>query len=344
MKTIFYHLTIVLGLVLTAISPTTGDAEDFYAGKTIRFVVGYAPGGGYDTYTRAVARYFGRFVPGDPSTVVENMDGAGSLLSANHLYSKADPDGLTIGVWNGGMVMQQALGAKAVLFDARKFGFIGAPSKGLPVCAIMGFTGLRTLDDVMHSKEKIRVGATRPGAGTDDIPKLMNKLMGAKFLVISGYKGTAPIRVAMQRREVDGACWTWDSMRVTARAMLDATGDDKLIPYIVHGKSEDAEVKDLPQFTEVIKGKENLAAFKAYLLQYEFQRPFTLPPNTPKERLQVLRKAFKETLHDQEFLAEAKKSKILIEYVSGEESEKYVDEILSIPSGAKEKLQFLARR
>jgi tripartite-type tricarboxylate transporter receptor subunit TctC len=342
--TFFYFLIVTLGLALINTPSTPTSAEDFYKGKTIRFIVGYAPGGGYDTYARAIARHMGRHVPGNPTTLVENMDGASSLLSANFLYNKGETDGLTVGSWNANLTTQQALGGRGIKFDARKFGWIGAPSKGLNVCAIMGFTGLKTLDDVLASKKEIKLGGTRPGAGTDDFPKLMNVLAGAKFNVISGYKGTAPIRVAMQRREVDGACWTWDSMRVTARSMLDAKGDEQLIPFIIHGKSPDPEVKDLPQFTDVIRGGENLAAFKAYVRPYEFQRPLTLPPNTPKDRLQILRKAFQETMADREFLAEAEKSQLLIEYTSGEEIEKYVEEILAIPAGAKEKLQFLTAR
>jgi tripartite-type tricarboxylate transporter receptor subunit TctC len=345
MKTIFfYFLTVALALAVAGTSPINSSAEDFYKGKTIRLIVGYAPGGGYDTYARAIARHMGKHVPGSPATVVENMDGASSLLSANFLYNKGQPDGLTVGSWNANLTTQQALGGRGIRFDGRKFGWIGAPSKGLNACAIMGFTGLKNLDDVLASKKEIKLGGTRPGAGTDDFPKLMNVLAGTKFNVISGYKGTAPIRVALQRREVEGACWTWDSMRVTARPMLDASGDDKLTPFIIHGKSPDPEVKDIPQFTDIIRGKENLAAFKAYVRPYEFQRLLTLPPNTPKDRLSTLRKAFKETMEDREFLAEAEKSKLLIECTSGEEIEKYVEEILSISAAAKEKLQFLTAR
>ena len=342
MKTAFFYFFIVaLGFAVIGGYSTGTRAEDFYKGKTIRFVVGYPPGGGYDTYARAVARYFGRHVPGNPSTVVENMDGASSLVSANHLYNKAEPDGLTVGSWNANLIMQQALNGRGIRFDARKFGWIGAPSVGVPTCAIMAFTGFKTLGDILAAKKELKMGGTRPGAGTDDFPKLMNELMGANFKVISGYKGTSPIRVAMQRSEVDGACWTWDSMRVTARAMLDATGDSKLVPFIVHGKSEDPEVKDLPQFTKVIKGEANLKAFKAYVNPYDFQRPLSLPPNTPRERIAILRQAFKETMRDSEFLAEADKSKLLTTYISGEEIENYIEEILSIPAEAKKKLQFL---
>ena len=340
-KIILYVVAVAIGWVALSASPVVVDAEDFYKGKTLRFVVGYAPGGGYDTFARAIARFMGRHIPGNPTTVIENMDGASSLLSANYLYNKAEPDGLTIGSWNANLVMQQALGGRGIRFDTRKFGWIGSPSLGFPTRGIMGFTGLRSLADIMATKKEIKMGGTRPGAGTDDFPKLLNELVGTQFKVISGYRGTAPIRVAMQRREVDAACWTWDSMRVTARAMLDAEGDDKFIPFVVHGKSNDPEIKDIAQFTEVIKGKENLAAFKAYVSPYDFQRPLTLPPNTPKDRIAILRMAYKETVHDPEFLAEAEKSRLLITYVPPEQIESYVEEILSIPAEAKQKLQFL---
>ncbi len=130
-------------------------------------------------------------------------------------------------------------------------------------------------------------------------------------------------------------------MRVTGRAMLDAKGDDKLIPFLTHGDSQDPEVKDLPRLTEVVKGKENRAILNAWLQQFNFQRPFMLPPGTPKERLSILRNAFKATLKDPEFLAQAKKSKLIINYVSGEDSERFIDQMLSISPSAKESLQFL---
>ena len=327
---------LVIGAAINA------SANDFYAGKTIRFIVGYAPGGGYDTYTRAIVRHIGKHIPGNPSAVVDNMEGAGSLLAANYMFNKADPDGLTVGNFNSGMVTQQALGAKGIRFDARKFGWIGAPGKGWPTCMVMGFTGMRTLDDVMKSGDKLKFGGTRAGASSDDLPKLMNELMGTRLQVISGYKGTGPIRVALQRREISALCSGWESMRVTARVLLDAKGDNQLIPFIIHGHVEDPEVKDLPQYTQVIKGEENVKAFKAWANQYDFQRPLMVPPKTPKDRLQVLRKGLEETVADPEFLAEAKKSKMVIGKVTGEDIERSVDEILSITPVVKKKLMVLA--
>ena len=125
-------MVIALTALWSMVGFTSARAGDFYAGKTIRFIVGYAPGGGYDTYTRAVARYIGRHIPGNPSVMVENMEGAGSLLAANYMFNKAEPDGLTVGNFNSGMVTQQALDARGIRFDARKFGWVGAPGKGWP--------------------------------------------------------------------------------------------------------------------------------------------------------------------------------------------------------------------
>ncbi|MGH7928831.1 MAG: hypothetical protein ACREQV_13670, partial [Candidatus Binatia bacterium] len=217
---------------LFAFQENSQAAEDFYAGKTIRFVVGAPAGGGYDTYTRAVARHISRHIPGSPSVVVENMDGAGSLIAANYIYNKADPDGLTIGVWISGQVLRQALGDRSTRFDSRKFGWIGAPSRGAPTCAVMGFTGLKTWDDVLNAGRSIRMGGMRAGTSYDDVPRILNNVAGTKFDVISGYPGTSIIRMAMRKREVEGACLGWESMRVSNRVMLDAQGDDELIPFI----------------------------------------------------------------------------------------------------------------
>ena len=336
---VFLSLIILLGLSL-ACGLQPANADDFYEGKTLRFIVGAAPGGGYDTYTRAIARHIGKHLPGTPTPVVQNMTGAGTLIAAHYLYHKAAPDGLTLGAWNSGQVLSEALGDKAVKFKADKFGWVGAPVRGMPSCGVMGHVGLKTLDEIVKSKKRIKIGSTRAGTTTDDLPRLLNYTLGTNFDVIPGYTGTSRIRIAMQKKEVDGACFSWESMRVTATAMLNAQGDAKFIPFIIHGNPEDPEVKDLPRLTEVVKGKK-LATMKAWVGQYEFQRPFSVPPGTPKERLDTLRKAYKATLEDPEFLADAKRSKLLINYVSGEEIEQIVADILSISPDVKETLKSL---
>jgi tripartite-type tricarboxylate transporter receptor subunit TctC len=334
----------MFSIVLISLSAVpNGRADDFYKGKTIRFVVGAPAGGGYDTYTRAIGRHLGKHIAGNPSMVVDNMDGAGSLIAANYVYNKAERDGLTIGVWISGQIIRQALGDRGPKFDGRKFGWIGAPSKGSPTCAIMGFTGMKTWDDVLHSKRPIRMGGVRAGTAYDDAPTILNNVAGTKFEVITGYKGTSPIRIAMQSREVEGACLGWESMRVSNRAMLDAKGGDRLIPFISHKRLEDPEIKDLPLFTEAIKGKDNLATYNTWAASYEFQRPFSLPPGAPPERLQTLRKAFAATLRDPALLAEAKKMKLDIDPVPGEDIDGYVKQIYSMSDKVKHNLSFLVK-
>jgi tripartite-type tricarboxylate transporter receptor subunit TctC len=331
----------MFGIVLLTLAIRTAGADEFYKGKTIRFVVGLAPGGGYDLAARTIGRHMGKHIPGNPTIVVENMTGAGSLIAANYTYNSAKPDGLFVGIWNSAFVLRQALGDKAVRFDGRKLGWIGAPTKGTPFCSIMAHTGLKSLKDVVAANRELKMGSTGPGSTYDDLPQILNRTLGTKFKVISGYEGTGPILVAMRRKEIDGGCWTWESARTTARPMLDAKGDDKLVPFLIHSREPDPEVKDLPLIPEVIKGEDNLSAYRTWAGTYEFQRPFSVPPGTPKERLQLLRKAFAETMKDREFVAEAEKSKLETTFVSGEEVDKYVKQVLAITPKARELLDFL---
>jgi len=330
-------------LILFVAGDAVALAQDFYKDKIIRFIVGQAAGGGYDTYTRAVARHMIKHIPGNPAVTVENMTGAGSLVAANYLYNSAKPDGLTVANWNSAFVLNQALGDPNVRFDARKFGWIGAPSKGIPVCLIMGFTGLTTFDDIVKSGKSLKMGGTAPGSHSIDLPLMLNKMLGTKFNVVSGYQGSAQVRLAMQRREVDGDCTNWESVVATRRELIDAKGDDKLIPFLIHSRLSDPEVKNVPLFTEVLKSEVNIATYRAYMAQMEYQRPLTIAPGTPKDRLEILRRAFKATLADPEFQAEAKKSRLDVTYVAGEEVEKIVNEVLSISPKVKENLQFLTQ-
>ena len=158
MRTLGGALVFVVFL-LTALSSTL--AEEFYSGKKIRFIVGFAAGGGYDAYTRMVARYISRYIPGNPSTVVENMDGAGSVIAANYMYNKAEKNGLTVGIWNSQNIFNQMMGDPSLRIDGRKFGWIGSPSKDSVACAIMGFAGPKTFDEIVKSKKPVRMGATQ---------------------------------------------------------------------------------------------------------------------------------------------------------------------------------------
>jgi hypothetical protein len=236
------------------------------------------------------------------------------------------------------------LGEKKVRFKGNQFGWIGAPVQGFPTCAIMGFTGLKTWDDVKKHGKRLKMGATRAGSTTDDLPKILNQVLGTNFDIVSGYGGTATIRIAMAKQEVDGACWGWESMSVTARAMLDSKGDERLIPFITQGNANDPDIANIAQITKEIKGADNLSTFKAWFATYQFQRPMSFPPGTPKSRLNILRKAYEATLKDPTFLSEAKKSKLIINFVPGTDIEKYIADIANTSDIAKDNLGFLVRK
>ena len=328
------------GIALALMSGPAWSVADFYKGKTIRFIVGHAPGGGYDAYTRTTARHITKHFPGKPTPVVQNLTGAGGLIAGNYIYNKTKPNGLTVGVWNNQFVVHQALGSRRVKFDARKFGWVGAPVTGWPSCAVMGFTGIKSWDDLVKSGKPLKVGSAG-GTGTT-LPTILNMATGKKlFEIIPGYRGTAPVRLAMQARELGGVCMSFESMRVTARSMLDATGGDELIPILVHGNPPDPEVQGIPRVTDLVKGKDNVAMLNAWALQYNFQRPLTLAPGTPRERVAAWRKAYGATLNDPAFLADARKSRLNVEYVSGEQIDKYVEIMLNMSAETKERLNWM---
>lgn len=329
-----------LGCLVVAVSLlwlAAAQAAPDYTGKTLRLIVGTSPGGGYDTYARAIARHMPRHLPGKPNLIVQNMPGAGSLIAANYLYNVAKPDGLTFAMLISGLVMEQTMGTEGIKFDAGKFQWIGAPSVGMPVCAFMGFSGVKTLDDLVKSKKTLTMGAA--GSSTREQPRILKQLIGANVKLVPGYQGTAGIRAAMNRREVDGACWQWVSMKITARDMLNAKGDGRLIPVLIQGDSSDPQVKGLPKYTDFIKNAEDMEAFNAWMAQYRFFRPFAAPPKAPAEAVEVLRKAFKATLEDPEFLALAKKTRMTIDYVSAEDVAAQVKQVLAASPAVKVKLR-----
>jgi len=315
-------------------------AEDFYKDKTLRMLVGFSPGGGYDTYTRYIARYIAKYIPGSPTPVVQNMPGAGSLITANYIFKRAKPDGKTLGVWSPGLIFAKAMGDKKVRIEPTEFEYIGTPTSDSVACSLMAASGLKTLDDVIKSGRVVTMGGTRAPGTTTDPFLFLNRELGTKFKSIPGYGGTAKVRLAMESGEVDGACWTWESKRVTARGMLDAPPDKRMIPFIIAKRHDDPEVKDIPLFSDVLKG-ENLAAFNAWNGQNRITRVFTLPPGTPKDRVAILRKAYKAVMGDPNFLAETKKAKLNIDYVSPTDIADALDSLFNMPPKIKEYLQVL---
>ena len=173
--------------------------EEFFRGKVIRIIVGFSPGGGFDTFARVVARYMGKYVPGNPTVIVENMTGAGSLIAANHIYKVAKPDGLTIGAFNGNQILAQLVGGQGIAFDARKMEWIGAPGYNHDLCLLSQKTGVTTAEHWLASKTLYKLAGSAPGSTTDDVAKVLREAIGLQMRLITGYKGTADMRVAVDR-------------------------------------------------------------------------------------------------------------------------------------------------
>lgn len=209
-----WWLFLAVGIGLAAAAPVSAQ-DPFYKGKTIRVIVGVSPGGGYDTYARLVARHLGRQIPGTPTVIVENMTGAGSLIAANHIYKVAKPDGLTVGHIIGSLFLQQLLGKPGVEFDARRFEYIGVPAQDNYVAGLSKATGIRNMEQWMAAKTPVKVGGVGVGIPTDDIPKILTATLGLPIQLVSGYKGTAEIRLAFNGGEVHGVFNAWESFKAT---------------------------------------------------------------------------------------------------------------------------------
>lgn len=319
-------LTIAIGLASTAPIPAQ---EPFYKGKTMRIIVGASAGGAFDTYSRAIARHMGKHIPGNPSTiVVENMPGAGHLIAANYVYKVAKPDGLTIGHFNGGLVISQILGRPGIEFDALKFEYIGAPLKPSTLCTLTKASGITSMEKWMVSKTPVKLGSTGPGSNTDDYPRILKAVLGVPIHLVTGFKGVADIRLAAEAGEVAGGCWGWETIKLMWLKAIES-GDVVIVLQLLPKPHPD--LPQVPLAIDFAKTDEARKIIQAGIYDAEtYSRPFTLPPGTPKERVETLRNAFVATMKDSEFLAEARKSKLDIEPVSGEELHKTIGRLFKL--------------
>ena len=318
------------------------EAQSFFAGKTVRIVVGLAPGGGFDTYARLVARHLGKHIPGNPTVVVENMTGAGGLISANHLYRVAKPDGLSLAHVPGTLLLGQILGQPGVEFDARKFEYIGATLKEEVVCSLTKASGITSIEQLMAAKSPVKIGAVAPGAPTDNTPRILKAALGLPIQVVTGYKGTAEIRLAAESGEVAGACWAWESMRATWRKALDA---GEAIPILQVTPRPLPDLARVPLAISLAKTDEARRLIQVGIQDGSaYSRPFIAPPGTPKERVQILRKAFQEALVDKALLAEAEKARMMLDPVTGEELEKLIADLFTLDPAFVEKLRTVVYR
>jgi len=307
---------------VSAIQPLL-DQKYFYKDKTVRFVVGFSRRGAFDTITRMVARHIGKHIPGNPKTVVENMRGSGSLLAANYMYENAMPDGLTIGSWMGTQVLIQRFGLRAIKFDARRFRWIGSPMRETSVCAFTKASGITSIADwYARTDDPVKIGSTAPGSSTNSIPRILREALQLPIELIQGFAGTARIRKAAELGEIDGGCWAWESVKRTWRNGI-SSGEVKVVLQAAPKKHP--ELPLVHNAIELAKTHEARQLIKIGIhYQDAINRAFSLPPETPREQVSILRKAFLDTMRDREFLLAASKLRIPVQPVFGNEVEEIV--------------------
>jgi tripartite-type tricarboxylate transporter receptor subunit TctC len=316
------------GLVIAAmlLMPPAAHAQDpaaFFKDKTITLYIGYSGGGGYDIYARVLARHMTKHIPGQPNVVPKNMPGAGSLVLANWLYNVGPKDGTAFGVIGRGTGFDPLLGSTRAKFDAAKFNWIGSMNDEVSVCGVWHTTGITKLDQVMQ--KEVFVGGTGPAADTDQFPKILNGVIGTKFRIVPGYPGGNDVNLAMERGEVQGRCgWSWSSVVATHMKWI----TDKQFNILVQlSLSKHPDLPHIPLIMDFAKTDEQKQIFRLVFARQVMGRPFLAPPGVPQERVAALRKAFMATLNDPAFKAEAVKSKLEINPVSGDDVQKLVIDV-----------------
>ena len=299
-------------------------AQD-YAGKTVTIICGYKTGGGYDKVARLLARHLPNHLPGKPNVIVQNMPGANSLIAADHIYNIAKADGLTLGTFNRNLPIAQLTHVAAVKFDMRKFAWVGSAASESTVLAIRSDLPYKTFEDLkkVPADKPLIIGATGPGANTYDFPLLLKELAGINLKIVSGYPSSGDIMLAVERKEADGRAGSFSSLTPFI--------DRKLVRPLIRSRAVEPGIENLPvdeSFAPNAKAKAIMALRSAPEV---IGRPYVMPPKTPEAMVKAMRKAFAETIDDPALKAEAKKAKMDLNYVDGEEALKVMNELLDQP-------------
>ena len=313
-----------------AIAAIPARAADFYAGKNIDFLVGADAGGGYDIYARAVARHWGKYIPGHPTIVVRNMPGAGSGRAASYIGTVAPRDGTAIGAIMPGAIVGPLLDDKPQAgFDPTKVTYLGTADSGVRVCLTMKQAKTKTFAEALTGKTI--VGASGGNSATNDYANLHKHTSGAKFDVVGGYQGTVSIGLAMERGELDGVCgWDWSSVK---SQKPDWIKNDKVNILVQVGLDPDPELTRMgvPPIWDFVKDEAARKIVELVVSQQVFMRSYIAPPGTPADRIEILRKAFDQTVKDPAFLADAERMRIAIEPLSGEKVQELVTKLYATP-------------
>jgi tripartite-type tricarboxylate transporter receptor subunit TctC len=346
-------VTGMLLLLLTASCPvvmggeapgakTTFDEKavaNFYNNKTIRIIVGFSAGGGYDQYSRLIARHLSKYIPGNPAVIVDNMAGAGSIIAANHTFNAAPKDGTVIGNISGPIILEQLFGTPAVQFDMARFRYLAVPVSETYLMVVTRKPGVTRFDELIGPKGKQVVIGAIPGSTVEHAPLLVRDVLGANLKVVSGYKGTADVRLAIDSGEVEGFFNTWTSAKVTSYDKF-RSGEWLVLAQLTEKPIKDLIVPNVPTIPMITKNNEQRLMLKyGTSTPNDFGKVYVLPPGVPADRAKALEAAFEQVFVDKELQADAEKGKLEIDPVIGDDVHKWVVEFLGMSPELKGKLQ-----
>jgi tripartite-type tricarboxylate transporter receptor subunit TctC len=336
-------LLLCFSIVLAGIVPKVeAQAEPFYKGKTIRIMVGSTAGGFYDRWARLFAKYMGKYIPGQPEIIAQNMTGAGSVIATNHVYNVAKPDGLTAVMPLNGVYIDQFVGRNEVQFDMRKFRFIGSPVTESIVFYMRADAPYKSIADVIKAKEPPKCGGSGTASSDFILSKVLEETVGAKFNTVLGYAGGTEIDLAVEKGEV--VCRAHSMSAHFGREPFDTWHKRGFDRHIVQtSRKKDSRAADTPTLHELFEQYKVPAngrrVAQILLAAGDFGRPMMVTPGTPEERVKILREAYIKTLKDPEALAEAKQGRMEVDPASGEELEALVKEIFDSPPEVVERVK-----
>lgn len=325
-----------IAITLTSlVLPGTASAQsdDFYKDRQMRLIIGTDAGGSYDFSGRLVGRHIDKHIPGRPSIVVQNMPGAASLNAANHVYNVAPQDGSVITALVQTAPQQQLFGNTNVRFDATKFQWIGNPNSSGPVLVVWHTVPIQSIADTFD--KPVIMGAAGRGSNDATLPALLNNVLGTKFTILAGYKGGNEVDLAMERGEVAGrASQTWDGWKVTRPDWV-RTGKLKILLQV--GAVPNKGLDHVPLASDIAKTEEQKRIIGLFADTFSLGRPLLVGPGVPANRVTILREAFKRTMTDPEFLAEAAKINYDVEPIFGEDLQALVTRMMTSPPAIVEK-------
>jgi tripartite-type tricarboxylate transporter receptor subunit TctC len=323
--------TAALSTGTTALAQTP---EQFYAGKQVDVVIGYPPAGSNDTYARALARHIGKHIPGKPTVVPKNMPGAGSFLAVNHVYTVAPKDGTIIAIGAPTTALDEKLGTAGVRFKTAELNWIGRVDSLVNIVFMWKTSPVKTVADAQRIESKL--SGTGVGSTVSVYPTVMNNVLGTKFKLIMGYKGSNDAQLAVERGEVEGHSTSWTAVKVAHPDWWPSKTISILVQFAL---KRHAELPDVPTVVELARNDEERQILRAVMNATEVGTAFFTTPGAPADRVTALRRAFDATMKDPEFLAEAQRTKLTVNPLPGEELQKLVTEVSNLPPALLEKVK-----